>query len=274
MTPMIIPVFWYLQGAGTLQDSFLWMVFRRSNLFDFQWHHSVSWRSLFFQRHLAHFGHHGHYALRKPRSTNTGSSVAMTRTWLDMLGHDSEFLNMSRLYDGCKTYHQRGNPWFSMVLHVFFGWWPCSSSWSTLVPPASEEVPGANDFNIVINCNPHCRQFWILVVCVVCNTSDINLWQQKRMMLVAINARLSPSFNVFHVTCNARRSLLLYQGLCKTLQTGTNDPSSVLKLPRRTSGLFFWMVFRHMFKLYTKIQTAFICKMKILSVWQRGCTRF
>ena len=156
----------------------------------------------------------------------------MTRAWLDMLGHDSEFLNMNRLYDGCKTYHQRGNPWFSTVLHGFFGWWPCSSSCSTLVPPASEEVPGANDFNIVINCHPHCRQFWIFVVC---NTSDINLWQQKRMMLVAINARLSPSFNVFHVTCNARRSLLLYQAL----QTGTNDPSSVLKLPRRTSGLFF-----------------------------------
>ena len=151
---------------------------------------------------------------------------------LDMLGHDSEFLNMNRLYDGCKTYHQRGNPWFSTVLHGFFGWWPCSSSCSTLVPPASEEVPGANDFNIVIKWHPHCRQFWILVVC---NTSDINLWQQKRMMLVAINARLSPSFNVFHVTCNARRSLLLYQAL----QTGTNDPSSVLKFPRRTSGLFF-----------------------------------
>ena len=77
---------------------------------------------------------------------------------LDMLGHDSEFLNMNRLYDGCKTYHQRGNPWFSMVLvlHVFFGWCPCSSSWSTLVPPASEEVPGANDFNIVSH--PHCRR--------------------------------------------------------------------------------------------------------------------
>ena len=187
---------------------------------------------------------------------------------LDMLGHDSEFLNMNRLYDGCKTYHQRGNPWFSMVLHVFFRWWPCSSSWSTLVPPASEEVPGANDFNIVINCHPHCRQFWILVVC---NTSDINLWQQKGMMLVVINARLSPSFNGFHVTCNARRSLLLYQGLCK-------PAPMILPVFSNFQGAlqvyFLWIVFRHMFKLLRWLPTAFLCKMKILSVWPRGCTRF
>ena len=46
-----------------------------------------------------HYGHHVHYALRKSRSNNTGSSVAMTKTWLDMLEHDSEFLNMNKVYN-------------------------------------------------------------------------------------------------------------------------------------------------------------------------------
>ena len=49
--------------------------------------------------HHDHYGHHVHYALRKSRSNNTGSSVAMTKTWLDMLEHDSEFLNMNKVYN-------------------------------------------------------------------------------------------------------------------------------------------------------------------------------
>ena len=147
-----LDMFWYLQGACALQDSFLCMVLRLSNLFDFQWHQYVSWRSPFVQfqhgpfGHYDHCGHRLHSLLRKPRSTNTGSSVAMTRTWLDIFEHDSEILNMNRVNKGCKTYHQQQPMVFCGFFHVVFRWWPCSSSWSALVPPASEEVPGATGY--------------------------------------------------------------------------------------------------------------------------------
>ena len=37
-----------------------------------------------------------------------------------MLEHDSEFLDMKRVCNCCRTYHTKGKPWFSMVFACFY----------------------------------------------------------------------------------------------------------------------------------------------------------
>ena len=92
------------RAQGTLQDSFLCMVFRCFQKFNFVRVPMATSLGLFWSLWSL-------WSLRspcsQPRSTNTSSSVATTRTWLEMLEHDSEFLKMNRVYHCCKTYHQR-----------------------------------------------------------------------------------------------------------------------------------------------------------------------
>ena len=170
ITPMMMEVFWYLQGS--LQDSFFANVFQTIfrqmfNLVDFQLDQYVLWSSFSFSSVTI-------WSLCAVQTSfnQHGSSVVLTRTCSNT--PNSEFINMNRVYNGCQTkkpttYRATHDfPWFSLV---FMGFpndgiaVPLGPLW--FLPSWTRSW--CNGVNMVI----------LTVGGLVSNTSDVNEWQTR-----------------------------------------------------------------------------------------------
>ena len=170
ITPMIMQVFWYLQGS--LQDSFFANVFQTifrqmSNLVDFHLDQYVLWSSFSFSSITI-----WSLCALQTSFNQHGSSVVLTRTRSNT--PNSEFINMNRVYNGCQTHithHLQGNPCFPWCSLVFMGFpndgiaVPLGPLW--FLP--SWRRSWCNGVNMVI----------LTVGGLVSNTSDVNEWRTR-----------------------------------------------------------------------------------------------
>ena len=170
ITPMIMQVFWYLQGS--LQDSLfaivLQTIFRQMfKLVDFQLDQYVLWSS-FSSSSVTMWS----LCALQTSFNQHGSSVVLTRTCSNT--PNSEFINMNRVYNGCQTHKPttyratHDFPWFSLV---FMGFpndgiaVPLGPLW--FLPSWTRSW--CNGVNMVI----------LTVGGLVSNTSDVNEWQTR-----------------------------------------------------------------------------------------------
>ena len=142
-TPMIMRVFWYLQGS--LQDLLFTNVFQTLfrqmfKLVDFQLDQYVLWSSVSFSSVTV-----WSLCALQTSFNQHGSSVVLTRTCSNT--PNSEFINTNRVYNGCQTHHLQGNPcfpWCSVVFMIMG--FPNDGMQFLLVHFGSshpEDVPGA-----------------------------------------------------------------------------------------------------------------------------------
>ena len=126
-------------------------VLRRSNVFDFQWHQYVSWRSLFFPTSLGSIWTMVTMITMVTMFTMRFANLVQTTRVAQQLWqrHGWTCLNMTRSssiwtrYTTTGKTYNHGFLWFSMFFMMAL-----RSSWSALVPPASEEVPSATELTL------------------------------------------------------------------------------------------------------------------------------
>ena len=157
---------------------------RRSNLLDFQWHQYVSWRSFAYSDIMQH-----HYVTVRLANLIQPENDQLSSFDKDMLEHVELRVpqfeqSLQRLQNLPRTGQGMlfcGFQWFSMAFRMmalqslFFHFGSSHIRFGSLYPG---RCFWRNGVNIVV---PHCRQLWIVVAC---NTSNMNQWQWKRMVLV------------------------------------------------------------------------------------------